>query len=252
MLDLKIKMRSWLPTVVNEILEAKDHNLEVKGEQIDFQRRQWSRIPIAKANRSTKKTLQRRIQAPEFIPGKQGSLPPLVKAFDCEKERSSRMDRDRKDSNQQQTLMCIGQQIPVITHEKRKMSNNLKLPPIQQTDDRTGKVGRKQKTRKRTAPKITITTQQSTVEEYTWLEGPKRTYAVCQDAHGQTDGRKFTSVLFPDELWKLSRSISYERQWSEGSSASMSNTNLSLTCKTPDNSPLLTPMADATFVFPAI
>ena len=251
-------MRSWLPTVVkgsNEILEAKDHSLEVKGEQIDFQRRQWSKIPLSKANRNTRKSLQRRIQAPEFIPGKQGSLPPLVKTFGGEKERSSLTDRERKDSNQQQTLMCLGQHIPVIRQAKRKVGNNLKLPPIQETNlqvNKTGKVGRKQTTRKRTAPKITITTQQSTIEEYTWVEGPKRTYAVCQEAHGQTNGRKFTSVLFPDELWKLSRSISYERQWSEGSSASMSNTNLSLACKTPDNSPLLTPMADATFVFPAI
>eukprot|EP00112_Aurelia_sp_Birch-Aquarium-sp1_P006380 Seg1705.6 transcript_id=Seg1705.6/GoldUCD/mRNA.D3Y31 product="hypothetical protein" protein_id=Seg1705.6/GoldUCD/D3Y31 len=252
-------MRSWLSTIAkqtNESLEEKNHKFEVKGEQVDFQRKQSSRISRSKANRNSKKTQQQRIQAPKFVPRKKGSISPLVKIFGKGKEGSIATDRERKDNNQQHTLMCLGQNIPVIRQPKFKIAaNNLKLPPIRKTDfptPSTGKIGRKQATRERTAPKITITTQQSTGEEYTLLDGPKRTYAVYQEAHGQTNDRKFTSVLFPDELWKLSRSNLYERQWSEGSSASMSNTNLSLPCKTPDNSPILTPIADATFIFPAI
>ena len=80
----------------------------------------------------------------------------------------------------------------------------------------------------------------------------QRTYLVCAQSPSCDSRWRTTRVNFPDEAWKLERRRLSHRHSSLGSSISLSFARLDLACKTPEHSPMSTPICDKNFVFPNI
>eukprot|EP00794_Sanderia_malayensis_P019943 gene19943-21896_t len=90
---------------------------------------------------------------------------------------------------------------------------------------------------------ITITLPQGNSSERFAVESPmqfnRTSYLVCTNSPSVRSGQRLTSVLFPNELWKLKRRASSGRRQSSISSVSSAATfiNFDMLSRTPQNTP---------------